>query len=164
MLMPVGSWGLHADWWELLPMTLPLLVLLLRAWRFLQPTLQWLRQWLFSRVACLPNNCSFQEVVIEYDALNIIHSINSVYLSCAWELLLILSRAHEVGMTFQACFWSWVPRSINMAEDYVTTHHSHEMCDLGWAKRSPSPLCGYLEQGWPFLSSSVINLWGFLVG
>lgn len=35
----------------------------------------------------------FQEMVIEYDALDIIHSINSASLSYAWELIPILSRA-----------------------------------------------------------------------
>lgn len=73
----------------------------------------------------------FQEVVIEYDVMDIIHSIISASLSCAWELLPILSRAQEVGMTLQAYFWSWVPRSSNMVADYVAVHHSHEICDLG---------------------------------
>lgn len=85
-------------------------------------------------------------MVIELDALDIIRYVNSASLSYAWELIPIHSRVREVGMTFQACSWSLVPRLANLAADFVVRNISLEMCGFGWVERPPSSLVGILNK------------------
>lgn len=86
----------------------------------------------------LAKNLQFQEVVIESDAKEVICPLNSTSLSWAWDLPPILSHVQEVGMMFDACSWSSVPRSVNMAADFVARNISREMCSFGWVVRPPS--------------------------
>lgn len=78
--------------------------------------------------------------VVELDLKQVISCLNNVSLSCAWEIFPILSRIHMVGKTFQACSWSWVPRSANAAADFVASNHTLEMCNFGWVDRPLSSL------------------------
>ncbi|TQD69051.1 hypothetical protein C1H46_045416 [Malus baccata] len=103
--------------------------------------------WLLSMGGCvLANNLQLQEVVIESDAQAIIRSLIAPSLSCDWDLLPILSRALEVGRSFQSCSWSWVPRSANRATNFVAINISPEMCGFGWVVRPPSSLVCVLNK------------------
>ena len=100
---------------------------------------------------CLLAKClQVQEVVIESDAQGVIRSLNSPSLSCDWDLLPILSRILDVGRSFHSCSWSWIPRSANMAADFVARSISTEMCGFGWVVQPPSSLVGILNKyGFP---------------
>ncbi|CAN6566565.1 unnamed protein product [Malus baccata var. baccata] len=96
---------------------------------------------------CLLAKClQVQEVVIESDAQGVIRSLNSPSLSCDWDLLPILSHILDVGRSFHSCSWSWIPRSANMAADFVTRSISPEMCSFGWVVQPPSSLVGILNK------------------
>ncbi|TQD76114.1 hypothetical protein C1H46_038336 [Malus baccata] len=88
----------------------------------------------------LVRNLQLQEVVIESDAQAIIQYLKSPSMSCDWELLPIMSRALEVGRSFQSCSWSWSPRSANMPADFVARNLSAMFA------------CGYFEQRWSAMS------------
>ncbi|KAM1345868.1 hypothetical protein ACFXTH_035274 [Malus domestica] len=65
---------------------------------------------------------------------------------CAWEILPIRNRIWVVGKTFQACSWSWFPRSANYAVNFVAKNFTSKMCNSVWANRPPSSLVRILNK------------------
>ncbi|KAM1573488.1 hypothetical protein ACFX1Z_042954 [Malus domestica] len=69
-----------------------------------------------------------------------------------WEILPTLSRVLELGRSFQACTWSWVPRLANVVADFVASHSVVGMCNSLWVTRPLSSLVGILNKDgipWP---------------
>ncbi|XP_028965028.1 uncharacterized protein [Malus domestica] len=94
----------------------------------------------------LANNLQLLEVVIESDAQVIMRSLNSLSLSCDWDLFPNLIPVLEIGRSFQSCSWSWVLRATNRAADFVARNISPEMCGFSWVVRPPSSLVGILNK------------------
>ncbi|KAM2045508.1 hypothetical protein ACFX1Q_010495 [Malus domestica] len=94
----------------------------------------------------LAQQLNLARVVIESDSQYVISCLNNGSMSCVWEIFPILSRTCTMGKTFQSCSWSWVPRSANVAADFVASNFTPEMRDFAWVERPPSSLVRILNK------------------
>ncbi|RXH79831.1 hypothetical protein DVH24_040978 [Malus domestica] len=82
----------------------------------------------------------FSEVILESDSSKAISCLSNSSENGSWEAVPTLARVKFLGEAFQNCFWSWVPRSANMAADALSSRDCAEMCDVVWVDRPPSSL------------------------
>ncbi|RXH98393.1 hypothetical protein DVH24_010718 [Malus domestica] len=55
-------------------------------------------------------------------------------------------KIRQLKGAFHACAWSCIPRSANIAVDFVASHFGTEMCNLVWVIRPPSSFVRVLNK------------------
>nr|XP_028962160.1 uncharacterized protein LOC103417751 [Malus domestica] len=88
----------------------------------------------------------FQRVITESDSLEVVSSLRGDISKGRWEVFPILQNILSVGVSFQDCRWSWVPRLANQAADLLASRKNMEMCDHFWDRRPPSSLVHILDK------------------
>lgn len=82
----------------------------------------------------------FNLIVIESDSQDSISYLMGKTSNGRWEAFPVLTKCKLIGNSFQACRWSWIPRSANLAADCLASRRNREMCDFTWVNRPPSSL------------------------
>ncbi|RXH95452.1 hypothetical protein DVH24_007952 [Malus domestica] len=86
----------------------------------------------------LAKGLNFPRVVIESDS--------NWLLRLFFELRLGTLPNLRLYLAFQACSWSFIPRSANCAADFVAKNFTSEMCNFVWAYRPTSSLVRILNK------------------
>ncbi|KAM1209964.1 hypothetical protein ACFX2J_015428 [Malus domestica] len=88
----------------------------------------------------------FRRVIAESDSLEIVSSLRGDISKGRWEVFPIFQNILRVGVSFQDCRWSWVPRLANQLADLLASRKNMEMCDQFWDRRPPSSLVHILDK------------------
>lgn len=83
---------------------------------------------------------------MESNSKEVISWLNECIENDCWDAFPSLCKIRQLGESFHACAWFWVPRSANEAADYEVSHCGVEMHDLVWVDRPPSLLMRILNK------------------
>lgn len=72
----------------------------------------------------------FGMVIIESDSDETISCLCGSPLNGIWEAFPTLVKILRFGESFQACCWSWIPRSANMTANCLASFMNTKMCDF----------------------------------
>nr|XP_028950430.1 uncharacterized protein LOC103405620 isoform X1 [Malus domestica]XP_028950431.1 uncharacterized protein LOC103405620 isoform X1 [Malus domestica]XP_028950432.1 uncharacterized protein LOC103405620 isoform X1 [Malus domestica]XP_028950433.1 uncharacterized protein LOC103405620 isoform X1 [Malus domestica]XP_028950434.1 uncharacterized protein LOC103405620 isoform X1 [Malus domestica] len=82
----------------------------------------------------------WNSICIESDSFDAISCLRDPAKKGSWDAFPILRKCYRLGMAFQACHWSWVPRLANSVADFLASRKCREACDQIWVHRPPSSL------------------------
>lgn len=86
------------------------------------------------------------KVIFESDSQDTISSLSHLLDSGSWEAFPTLTLVKRFEKSFQVYHWSWVPKSANLAADFLASHHNTEMCNQIWVSCPPSSLVHVLDK------------------
>lgn len=82
----------------------------------------------------------WNSIIVASDSLESISFLRDLARKGSWDAFPILRKCSSLGMAFQECHWSWVPRLANSAANHLASRQCREVRDHIWVDRPPSSL------------------------
>ncbi|KAM2304855.1 hypothetical protein PS1_024793 [Malus domestica] len=80
----------------------------------------------------------FRYIILESDSLESISCLNDNLDNGSWMAYPILAKVKNFRDSFQACCWSWTPRSADKEANLLASQKLKEMCNVLWVDRPSS--------------------------
>ncbi|CAL9010712.1 unnamed protein product [Prunus brigantina] len=90
-------------------------------------------------------------VIIESDSREVISNVHGSITRGRWQfaetqLYPLLKTIRQFSSNFHQCYWSWIPKTANLATDHLAKLSSPRMPSFVWVDRPLSSLTGILNK------------------